>query len=97
LYLFFAGKIIEAIFYIVFPILAKLEMDQLVEKNEQLFGIIELSSLNIFFLILAIIFLMKLIENILRSLVDLFEFKYVKILENAYELNLYKRLAHLEI
>lgn len=97
LYLFFAGKIIEAIFYIVFPILAKLEMDQLVEKNEQLFGIIELSSLNIFLVILAIIFLMKLIENILRSLVDLFEFKYVKILENAYELNLYKRLAHLEI
>ncbi|MCP4523067.1 MAG: ABC transporter ATP-binding protein [Candidatus Gracilibacteria bacterium] len=97
LYFFIAGKVLEACFYIVFPILAKIEMDQLVEKNEQLFGLFYLDSFKIFLIILGIIFVLKLFENVLRSLLELFEFKYVKILEEAYLLKLYERLKFIEI
>jgi ABC-type multidrug transport system fused ATPase/permease subunit len=97
IYLFIAGKILEAIFYIWFPILAKLEMDQLVDKNEELFGLITLEPFRIFLLILVMIFLMKMLENILRSFLELFEFKYVKILEDMYLLQLYTRLKNIEM
>ena len=37
MFYFFAWKVTEWFFYVLFPVLAKLEMDQLFEKNEQLF------------------------------------------------------------
>ena len=95
-YIFFIWKTIEWLFYVVLPIILKLEMDQLVEKNEQLFGIIELSSFNIFLVILAIIFWIKLIENLLKSLIELFEFDYVKIYENYFSESVYKKLQNIE-
>ncbi|MDQ7022647.1 MAG: ABC transporter ATP-binding protein [Candidatus Gracilibacteria bacterium] len=95
-YLFLIGKIIEGIFYVLFPIFAKLEMDQLVEKNEQLFGIIELTSFNIFLVILAIIFGFKLIENFLKGFISIFEHDYTKLYENLYSESLYKKLESLD-
>ena len=91
-YVFFAWKILEGIFYVFFPILAKLEIDQLVERNEQLFGIIELNSFHIFLVILFIIFWFKLLENIVKSLIDFFQYDYVKMYDNYYSQALYKRL-----
>ena len=95
-YIFFAWKVIEWLFYVFVPILAKIEMDQLVEKNEQLFWIITLNSFNIFLVILLIIFFIKLIENILLSLLQHFQFDYIKIYDNFYIQGLYKRLEWVE-
>lgn len=95
-YIFSLWKIIEWIFYVLFPILAKLEMDQLVEKNQQLFWIIELNSFNIFLIILLIIFSFKFIENILKSFIELFEYDYIKMYNNYYSEALYKRLWNVE-
>ena len=83
-------------FYVVLPIFAKLEMDQLVEKNEQLFGIIHLNSFSIFLLILAIIFAIHFLENILKSFINLFQYDYVKIYDNFYAKSLYNRLKKSE-
>ena len=91
-YIFFIWKVIEWIFYVFFPILAKLEMDQLVEKNKELFWIIKLDSFSIFIVILLIIFWFKLLENILKSFIELFEFDYIKMYDNYHSESLYKRL-----
>lgn len=95
-YIFFIWKIIEWLFYVILPIILKLEMDQLVDKNEDFFWIIELSSFNIFLVILAIIFLIKLLENILKSFIELFEFDYVKIYENYFAESIYKKMQNIE-
>ena len=95
-YIFLAWKIVEWIFYVLFPIFAKLEMDQLVEKNQQLFWVIELTSFNIFLIILFIIFWFKLIENFLKWFISIFENDYVKLYENIYSSSLYKKLESLD-
>ena len=95
-YVFFLWKIIEWLFYVILPVVIKLEMDQLVEKNEQLFWIIELSSFNIFLVILTIIFWIKLLENLLKSFIELFEWDYVKIYENYFWESLYERIKNIE-
>lgn len=95
-YVFFLGKITQGIFYVVFPILAKLEMDQLVEKNEKLFWIIQTDAITTFFLILLIIFLFKLLEDFLKSFIQLFEYDYINIYDNYYLEALYKRVSHIE-
>jgi len=69
-------------------------MDQLVEKNKQLFGIIELSGFSIFIIILLIIFITTFIEDILRALISFFEEDYIKIYDNQYSIALYKRLEN---
>lgn len=97
LFLFFVfWKMIEGIFYVVVPILAKLEMDQLAEKNKDFFWIIELSEFNIFLLILWIIFIFNLFENILKSFLFLFTYKYSVIYDNFYTKSLYDRLKNCE-
>lgn len=93
-YVFFIWRIISGIFSVIIPILAKLEMDQLVEKNKQLFGIIELSGFSIFIIILLIIFITTFIEDILRALISFFEEDYIKIYDNQYSIALYKRLEN---
>ena len=95
-YIFLTWKIVEWVFYVVFPILAKLEMDQLVEKNEQLFWIIEMNSFNIFMIILLIIFWFKLIENFIKWFINIFEYDYTKLYENLYTESLYKKLESLD-
>ena len=95
-YVFLLWKIIQWIFYVVFPVFAKLEMDQLVEKNQQLFGIIQLESFNIFFIILLIIFSFRLLEGFLKSFLELFEYDYVKMYDNYYSEALYKRLENVD-
>ena len=95
-YIFLTWKIVEWIFYVIFPIFAKLEMDQLVEKNQKLFWIIELTSFNIFLVILFIIFWFKLIENFLKWFISIFENDYVKLYENIYSSSLYKKLEWLD-
>lgn len=95
-YIFFVWKILEWIFYVIFPVLAKLEMDQLVEKNTNLFWIIELNSFNIFLIILFIIFSLKLIENFLNSFIEIFEYDYVKIYDILFLKSLYKRLENID-
>ena len=96
-YLFIFWKFIEAFFYILLPIFAKIEMDQLVEKKPDLFWFITLNSFNIFLLILGLIFFIKFLENILRSLLELFTFNYIKIFENSYLYTLYTRLWNIEL
>ena len=95
-YLFFLWKIVEGIFYVILPVILKLEMDQLVEQNEQLFWFIQLSSFNIFIVILTVIFLIKLLENLLKSLISLFEFDYVKIYENYFLETIYNNLQDMQ-
>lgn len=95
-YVFFIWKIIEWIFYVFIPILAKLEMDQLVEKNEQLFWIIEMNSFNIFLVILFIIFSFKILENLLLSLIEYFQYDYIQMYDNYYSQALHKRLEWVE-
>lgn len=95
-YIFFLGKVIEGVFYVVFPVLAKLEMDQLVEKNQQLFGVIQMTSFNIFLVLLTLIFAIKLFENFLKSFIELFQFDYVKIYDNFYTEALYGRLKNVD-
>lgn len=97
LWIFFLSKVIESIFYIVLPILAKLEMDQLAEKNEQLFGFIEASSFNIFIIILIIIFVGQFIESILRSVINLLENNYLSRYNNFYLTSLHERLRYAEV
>lgn len=75
----------EATFSVIIPILAKLEMDQLAEKNEQLFGFIEASSFNIFIIILVIIFVGQFFQRFLSGLLDLFSRKYLEIYENEFQ------------
>ena len=95
-FIFLLWKLIEWIFYVLFPIFAKLEMDQLVEKNRQLFWIIELTSFNIFLIILFIIFWFKLVENLLKWFISIFENDYTKFYENIYSSSLYKKLESLD-
>lgn len=94
--IFLIWKMVEWIFYVVVPILAKLEMDQLAEKNEQLFGFIEASPFNIFLVILGIIFIFSLFENILKSFLFLFTYRYTTIYDNFYTKSLYNRLKNSE-
>ena len=95
-YVFLLWKVIQWIFYVIFPVLAKLEMDQLVDKNEQLFWVIELNSFNIFLVILFIIFSFRLLEDFLKSFIELFEYDYVKMYDNYYSEALYKRLENVD-
>jgi len=95
-YIFFLWKIVEWVFYVILPILAKIEMDQLVEKNQELFWMIKLDPFKIFLVILIIIFFVKLIETFLKWFIELFEFEYTKMYENFYSASLYKRLETLE-
>jgi hypothetical protein len=71
-------------------------MDQLVEKNQQLFGMIEMTSFNIFLVILVLIFIIKLFENFLKSFIELFQYDYVKIYDNFYTEALYGRLRNVD-
>ncbi len=88
------GKISEAVFMIVLPILAKMEMDQLAEKNEQLFGIIEASSFNIFIIILIIIFVGQLIQNLITQVLRLFDENYLAIYKNDFTKTVFERMKN---
>lgn len=93
-YIFIAWKILQWFFYVIFPILAKLEIDQLVEKNEQLFWFITLSSFNIFLIILILIFAIQFIETLIKWFLELFEYDYIKLYDNYLSKSLYKRLEN---
>ncbi|PID83911.1 hypothetical protein CSB09_03710 [Candidatus Gracilibacteria bacterium] len=95
-YIFILGKILEGIFYVVLPIFAKMEMDQMVEKNEQLFGFIYLDSFRIFLVILCIIFGIRLLQKILQSFIEFVEKFYLALHQNAYAALLYQRLRYIE-
>lgn len=97
LYLFVFWQILWAIFYILLPVLAKFEIDQLVEKNTDILWMIEGSPFLIFIVILSIIFFIKFLENIWQSIEGLLMHNYTKILENDYLYQLYKRLWHIEL
>lgn len=89
--------VLESIFSIVLPILAKLEMDQLAEKNEQLFGFIEASSFNIFIIILVIIFVGQFINMMISEIIDLIRQNYLEKFKNNFHENLLARMKEMEI
>lgn len=89
--------VLESIFSIVLPILAKLEMDQLAEKNEQLFGFIEASSFNIFIIILVIIFVGQFINMMISGIIDLIRQNYLEKFKNNFHENLLARMKEMEI
>lgn len=94
--IFLVWKMIEWIFYVVVPILAKLEMDQLAEQNKQLFWMLEMTPFNIFLVILGIIFFVNFLENLLKSFINFFQYNYLQIYNNFYAKSLYDRLKKAE-
>lgn len=89
--------IFESIFSILLPILAKLEMDQLAEKNEELFGIITASSFNIFIIILAIIFLGQFVNHLLLGILNILKENYTEKMRNDVHERTIARLKNMEI
>lgn len=94
--IFLIWKMIEWIFYVILPIFAKLEMDQLAEKNKELFWFIHLNEFNIFLVILGIIFFISFLENILKSFINFFQYDYLQVYNNFYSKSLYDRLQKTE-
>lgn len=97
IFISFLVIIFESVFSLLLPILAKLEMDQLAEKNEQLFGFIETSSFNIFIIILIIIFIGQFINRILEEFLNILKENYIKKFENEMQENAIARLKNMEI
>lgn len=95
-YFFIISKIIESFFYILLPVLAKIEMDQLVEKNEQLFWLFYLDSYSIFLVILLIIFCIKLLESFIQWFISIIEYDYIKKYDNYFLEWLYEKLSLVE-
>lgn len=95
-YLFISWKLIAWFFYIVFPILIKLEMDQLAEQNKELFGFIEASPLNIFFIILWVIFAVKFVEHLINEIISLYEHNYSWILRNDLKKKIFSELSNMQ-
>ena len=55
-----------------------------------------MSSFNIFLVILSLKFGIKLLENIIKSFIDLFEDDYIKMYDNYYMEALYSRLKNVD-
>lgn len=72
-------------------------MDQLAEKNEQLFGVFEANSFTIFIVILAIILIINFIEKLFSGIINLIQFDFLKKYNNFYLTSLHERLKYSEI
>lgn len=94
--IFLIWKMVEWIFYVAIPIIAKLEMDQLAEQNSKFFWVLEMTPFNIFLVILGIIFLVNFLENLLKSFINFFQYNYLQIYNNFYAKSLYDRLKKAE-
>lgn len=72
---------ITSCFWVILPYIAKLEIDQLSIKNNNLFWIIKWDPFYIFWVILAIILLINLIKSIIDWFVSWFDEKSSSIIE----------------
>lgn len=72
-------------------------MDQLAEKNGQLFGVFEANSFTIFIVILAIILIINFIEKLFSGIINLIQFDFLKKYNNFYLTSLHERLKYSEI
>lgn len=96
-YIFLLWEIFAGIFLIIFPIIAKWETDQLVEKNTQIAELFSGSYFQVFLLILLLSFILKFFERFLESILDIIKYRYTKLFEIEYENALFQRLSQVPL
>lgn len=95
--LFVSISVLTSLIWIIIPIFAKIETDQLVAKSDNLFWIIYNNPFNIFIVILIIILILDLLKQLINSFWNILEDYINSKYWNIYELRLIERLKNIEI
>lgn len=96
-YMLIISTIMSSTFSVVMPILAKIETDQLVEKNNNLFEIIYADPFYIFTMILLLILIAEIINQILSWIISNIESNRMDIYRNKHSIQIHKRVQKTEI
>ena len=96
-YIFLLWEWSAGIFLVIFPIIAKWETDQLVEKNTQIGNIFSGTFLEVFIFILLFTFVLKFFERFLESVLNIIKTRYTKLFEIDYENALFQRLSQVPL
>lgn len=96
-YIFLLWESISGAFLFIFPLIAKYEIDQLVDKKQSFFGIFLGSPLWVFFLIISTIFILKFFEKLIESAIDLIQYQYVKFFQIDYEKLIFQKLSQVSL
>lgn len=97
---FILGLIISAfgaVVSVALPYLAKLEIDQLVEKRSIFLYAVYFSPFETFILILGMIFLVSFLDKLFRDVTDIFLREREEIFRHETDIFLYQRITKMEI
>jgi len=86
----------SSLFSLVLPYLAKIETDQLIEKNTSLYFLSD-DPLMIFLYIVVIIFIIEIIDKTFTTVLSRLKEKYREEFADALFIKMYKRLQYVEL